>query len=101
VKAGRLSNYIDGPIDLLKLDVEGAEFDVMSDLKGSGKLSQIKRMIIEYHHKIDGRPSCMSKFLALLEDEGFDYQISGRCDPVTKQNVFQDILIGAYRPRPN
>jgi FkbM family methyltransferase len=101
VKAGRLSDYIDGTIDLLKLDVEGAEFDVMNDLRSTGKMSQIRRMVIEYHHKIDGKASCLAKFLALLEEEGFEYQISGHCDPITKQNLFQDILIGAYRPLQN
>jgi FkbM family methyltransferase len=101
VKAGRLSDYIDGTIDLLKLDVEGAEFDVMNDLKSTGKISQIRRMVIEYHHKIDGKASCLAKFLALLEEEGFEYQISAHCYPITKQNLFQDILIGAYRPLPN
>ena len=101
VKTGKLSRYIDGPVDLLKLDVEGAEFDVMTDLKSSGKLSQIRRMVIEYHHKIGGQPSCMAKFLALLEEEGFEYQISCQCDPITRENQFQDIHIGAYRPHPN
>jgi len=98
VKAGRLSDYVDGPIDLLKMDIEGAEFEVMADLKNSRKISLVQRMVIEYHHKIEGQVSRMSKFLALLEDEGFEYQLSGSCLPVTRQNTFQDILIGAYRP---
>lgn len=100
VKTGRLSDFVEGPVDFLKLDVEGAEFDVMSDLKGSRKLAHIRRMVIEYHHKIDGQASCLARFLALLEDEGFEYQITGRCYPITRQNVFQDLLIGCYR-RPN
>ena len=98
VNAGKLSHFIDGPIDLLKLDVEGAEFEVMNDLKSSGKLSHVRRMVIEYHHKIDGQASRLSKFLALLEDEGFEYQIAGKCYPITTRNTFQDILLGAYRP---
>jgi FkbM family methyltransferase len=98
VKAGKLSDYIDGPIDLLKLDVEGAEFDVMADMKVSGCLSQIKRMVIEYHHKIAGQTSNMAKFLAFLEDAGFEYQIAAYCDPISQTDIFQDILIGAYRP---
>jgi FkbM family methyltransferase len=99
VKAGRLSDYIDGPVDLLKMDVEGAEFEVMADLEESGKIAQIQRMVIEYHHKIDGQVSRMAEFLALLQAHGFEYQISGHCYPITKQDTFQDILIGAYRRR--
>jgi FkbM family methyltransferase len=101
VKAGKLSHYIDRPVDLLKLDVEGAELDVMTDLKSSGKLSLIRQVVIEYHHRIGNRASCLARFLALLEEEGFEYQVSGSCDPITRQNVFQDILIGAYRSSAN
>jgi FkbM family methyltransferase len=98
VKAGKLSNYIDGPVDLLKLDVEGAEWDVMTDLKSSGKLSLIRRMVIEYHHKVGDQASRLAKFLLLLEEEDFEYQIAASgCDPITRQGVYQDILIGAYR----
>ena len=98
VNAGRLSSYIEGPVDLLKLDVEGSEFDVMTDLRETGKIDQVRRMVIEYHHKAGRQPSCMSKFLQILEDEGFEYQISALCDPITCENEMQDILIGAYRP---
>jgi Methyltransferase FkbM domain len=98
VHATRLSSYVNGSVDLLKLDVEGAEFDVMTDLERSGKLSLIKRMVIEYHHKIGNRASSLAQFLAILEKAGFEYQIYGDCEPVTRQDVFQDILIGAYRP---
>jgi hypothetical protein len=102
VKAGKLSAYIDGPVDLVKLDVEGAEWDVMTDLKNSGKLSLIRRLIIEYHHKIGSQASCLGRFLSLLEEEGFEYQIAAAgCDPIARQGVYQDILIGAYRPLPD
>ncbi|MGB6721805.1 MAG: FkbM family methyltransferase [Terracidiphilus sp.] len=101
VKAGKLSRYIQGPIDLLKLDVEGAEWDVMGDLKESGKLALVQRMAIEYHHKIGGQASRLAGFLALLEQEGFEYQIAATgADPISRQGVFQDLLIGAYRPSP-
>jgi FkbM family methyltransferase len=98
VRAAKLSDYVDGYVDLLKLDVEGAEFDVMADLERSKKLPLIKQMVIEYHHRIDNDSSKLSEFLMILERAGFEYQISGYCDPVTRRDVFQDILIGAYRP---
>ncbi len=98
VKAGKLSSFIDGPIDLLKLDVEGSEGEVIADLRSSGKIGLIRRMVIEYHHKIDGNASCLAGFLSLLEEAGFEYQIAARgCDPITRQGVYQDIHIGAYR----
>ncbi len=98
IQAARLSSFIDGPVDLLKLDVEGAEFEVLADLRRSGKLSMVRQMIIEYHHKIGGQDSRLSSFLSQLEEEGFEYQISsGGCEPITKRDVYQDVVLGVYR----
>ena len=98
VKAGKLSQYVNGPVDLLKLDVEGAELEVLTDLISSNKISLIHTMVIEYHHKIRDQASCLATFLGLLEKQGFEYQIgTAGCNPITRQGVFQDIAIGAYR----
>jgi FkbM family methyltransferase len=98
VPAARLSRFIHGPVDFLKLDVEGSEFEVLEDLIASGSLSQIASMVIEYHHKIGNAPSRLSSFLSTLEDHGYEYQIGAiGCDPITLQDVYQDITIGAYR----
>lgn len=97
VRAARLSDFVNGSVDLLKLDVEGSEFDVLNDLTRSGKISLIKRMVIEYHHKIGKQSSRLAKFLAILEDAGFEYQVSATCDPITRENFCQDILLGVYR----
>ena len=98
VPAARLSRFIKGPVDFLKLDVEGSEFDVLEDLIETGSLSQIASMVIEYHHKIGSSPSRLSRFLGTLEDHGYEYQIGAvGCDPITLQDVYQDITIGAYR----
>jgi FkbM family methyltransferase len=101
VNTGKLSDFIAGPVDLLKMDIEGSEFDVVCELRDSGKISQIRQMIIEYHHKVGGQASRLGKFLELLEESGFEYQISGQCFPITKQDTFQGIMIGAYRPDVN
>jgi FkbM family methyltransferase len=42
VRSGKLSDYITGPVDYLKIDVEGAEDTVMQDLMQSGKLRQVQ-----------------------------------------------------------
>lgn len=97
VNSAKLSEFIHGPIDLLKLDVEGSEFAVMNDLIASGKIAQIKQMMIEYHHLIDNQPSCFGGFLRQLEDAGFEYQISGSFDRKSADGQFQDIFVKAYR----
>jgi FkbM family methyltransferase len=97
VNSARLSEYIDGPIDLLKLDVEGSEFVVMNDLIASGKISQIEQMMIEYHHLMGNEHSRFGGFLRQLEDAGFEYQIDGSFDRTAANGQFQGFLIKAYR----
>ena len=98
VPAASFSEYIDGPIDLLKLDVEGSEFAVMRDLAASGKVALISKMIIEYHHKIGNEASHLGSFLSTLEEAGYEYQLEAKFDPATKVGQSQDILIWTYRP---
>jgi FkbM family methyltransferase len=98
VKGTRLSQFVNEAVSLLKLDVEGAEFDVLSDLVAAGKIELVERMIIEYHHKIDGAASRLAEFLSILERNGFEYQLSASgCEPISCEGVPQDVLIGAYR----
>jgi FkbM family methyltransferase len=97
VPSRRLSEFIHGPIDLLKLDVEGAEHRVLYDLVSSGKIESVRQMVIEYHHHIGSQRSRLADFLQQLEQSGFDYQINGSLLPVSATGVYQDILIVAYR----
>src|SRR5262249_32185240 len=52
VPARRLSEFISSDIDLLKIDIEGAEREVLNELATSGKLRNVKRLHLEYHHHI-------------------------------------------------
>jgi hypothetical protein len=50
VKTDILSNYVgDRPIDFLKLDIEGSEYEVIEEMSSSGTLSHVKAMIVEVH----------------------------------------------------
>lgn len=56
VQVVQLSRYITEPVELLKLDVEGAETAVLRDLAESGKITEVRQAIIEFHpHK--GQPA--------------------------------------------
>lgn len=49
VKSAKLSYYINSEVDFLKLDIEGAEQQVLEDLEKENKLKFIKEMVIEFH----------------------------------------------------
>jgi len=99
VKATRLSQYIDRKVDFLKIDVEGAEGLVISDLAGAGKLSQVQQMVIEYHHHPEKKEDldALSSFLKILEDHNFGYMIEGITAPPFRRAGYEDILIFAYQ----
>lgn len=96
VEATRLSTFIDKDVELLKIDVEGAEFAVIEELIQSGKISYIKQIIMEYHHHISEEEDVFSKMLHKLENAGFGYQISSELGRPLKRREFQDILVYAY-----
>ncbi|MFN7896970.1 MAG: FkbM family methyltransferase, partial [Cyanobacteriota bacterium] len=73
-------------VDFLKIDIEGAELDVIS---GSKKLNRVNQMFIEYHSFIDV-PQQLSRLLSILEDNGFRYYIDKVCSP---QNPYLEITI--------
>jgi FkbM family methyltransferase len=97
VDARRLSEFIDAPVELLKLDVEGSEARVIADLLESGKLDFVRQMIVEYHHNIPNETPRLGSFLSNLESAGLEYQFNGWLFSPLARNVFQDVLIYAYR----
>jgi FkbM family methyltransferase len=100
VVARKLSDFVDREIDYLKLDVEGAELRVLQDLSDTGKIKLVKQMAIEYHHRIPGERSALSTFLAILEKNGFEYQIAASRVPDPSAPRFQDLMIYAHRSLP-
>jgi len=95
VESGILSEYIDNQIvDLVKMDIEGAEYPVIKELSNTNKLTNIKELIVEYHHKIGTEKSKLSEFLCIFEMNGFEYQIRSY---FKGKNEFQDILIYFYK----
>jgi hypothetical protein len=88
---------VDGPVEFLKIDIEGAEERVLDELIESGKIEFVRQGIIEYHHRIPGKRSHLGAFLSKLESCGFDYQLSAVLWPVSSRDRFQDISIGFFR----
>lgn len=105
VLAHPLSTYLDRDVDLLKLNIEGDEFAVLSEASHSGRLSRVHRMIIEYHGWLH-RPQSLGQLLSLIDESGFRYVLhdfdsetnSGSKPPFSIKNTYF-ILVYAERPR--
>jgi FkbM family methyltransferase len=74
VKTNKLSVYIDREIDLLKVDIEGAEGIVVNELMHAQKIGSLKNIIIEYHSYIVSET--LTAFLKMLS-ANFDVNILG------------------------
>jgi FkbM family methyltransferase len=72
VKTIRLRDYINKPIDFLKIDIEGAEYQVMNDI--SGQLHFVNHLFLEYHGTFDQNAE-LSQLFELLVEKGFTYYI--------------------------
>lgn len=66
-----MSDYIDKEVDLLKIDIEGAEGQVIEDLSRNGKLPLIRDIIMEYHYNPKNESNRLPKLLSTLEEGGF------------------------------
>lgn len=65
-----LSDYLDEPVDLLKMNIEGAEYGVLHE--AAGRLHNVRQIVVEYH----GFPECgqtLHGILRLLHECGFRY----------------------------
>jgi FkbM family methyltransferase len=97
VDAVRLSRYIERDVDFLKMDIEGAEVQVLQDLVAHDKVKNIKQMVIEYHHHMDKNKDMLGQFLSVLENNGFGYQLSTDTAPPFTPDKPEDVAIYAYR----
>ena len=101
VRAVPLSRYVDGRVDLLKLDVEGSEHAVLEELEESGKLGLIDQIILEYHHHVQPHEDILGKFLSLLERAGFGYHFRAPLALPFRRAEIQNFMMYAYRKEPS
>ena len=94
-----LSEYINKQVDLLKIDIEGAETLVLEEIANKNKLKFIEKIIMEYHPhaKINNLP----KILKLLEKNNFQYYISSNVNTPFKETNLDLLLIYAYQKETN
>ncbi len=75
IKAARLKDVIESypSIDMLKMDIEGAEREVLDDCKSV--LHKVKNIFVEYHDYFE-QPQYLSNICSILESHGFRYYVS-------------------------
>lgn len=73
----RLRDYLHEPVDFLKMNMEGAEYEVLAD--SEDRLRQIREMVIEYHH-LPEQPRSLHHILELLHND-FDSETNGGVQP--------------------
>lgn len=97
VRAERLSQQLPEVVDLLKLDIEGAEFEVLVDLRP--RLSQVKQILIETHVHPAVAERSFLELLNLLAECGFSYVVrSNLQSPLARaRNLYYNLVIYAYR----
>lgn len=72
VKAVRLKDLLTEPVDFLKIDIEGAEYAVIKDIRE--KLPLVKNMFLEYHGNFNQSEE-LSEIFMWLSEQGFSYYI--------------------------
>jgi FkbM family methyltransferase len=68
----RLRDFLHQKIDLLKIDIEGAETTVLEDC--TDLLHNVENLFVEYHSFV-GQPQSLHRLLSVLKEAGFRYQI--------------------------
>jgi FkbM family methyltransferase len=107
VESARLKDYLEKEktVDMLKIDIEGAEVEVLKDCKES--LTNVKNIFVEYHSYRD-EPQSLSAVIDVLESAGFRYfvmQPENRVSPLinnfNKSNPGMDLQLNifAYRTK--
>lgn len=72
VQSISLSKFIDRQISLLKLDIEGAEYEVMKDIEP--KLSLVDNIFLEYHSTFEERYKLV-ELLDIVQKAGFYFYL--------------------------
>jgi hypothetical protein len=72
VKAIRLKDLLNRPIDLLKMDIEGAEYEVLKDC--ADNLHVVDYLFIEFHGYFN-KTQELTDILRTVESKGFAYYI--------------------------
>lgn len=78
VPAVRLRDWLEEEVAMLKMDIEGAETDVLLDC--ADRLDRVENLFVEYHDFV-GRPQRLHELLGLLIKSGFRITLLTEMEP--------------------
>jgi FkbM family methyltransferase len=99
VKATRLYDIINQQVDLLKIDIEGAEYKVLMDIES--KLHYVQNMFFEYHG-LFSQINELTNIFTVLTNNGFKYYIKEATSVYnhpflrTEKNMSYDIQLNIF-----
>ncbi|WP_338793197.1 FkbM family methyltransferase [Bernardetia sp. MNP-M8] len=91
VQAVRLQKYLNQRIDLLKIDIEGAEITVLEDCVDS--LHWVGNLFVEFH-SFQNSAQRLGQLLSILENAGFRYYIRSEGVWSKKPFIHRDLAGG-------
>jgi FkbM family methyltransferase len=86
VEAIRLRDLLTEKVHFLKLDIEGAEYEVLKDIED--KLNMVDQMFFEYHGRFD-ETAHLSDVFSILSRAGFQYYIKLATDPYNSPFIIE------------
>lgn len=103
IETVRLRDFLDRPVDFLKIDIEGAEGEVLGDCRD--RLGNVRRLFVEFH-SFQGRPQGLESILSWLAEAGFRYYLQTTGTLSRRPFLAREISAGmdmqlnvyAYRP---
>lgn len=91
VQATRLRHYLREKIDLLKIDIEGAETEVLEDC--ADLLGNVRLLFVEYHSRVD-RPQSLHRLLRVLADADFRVTVQPVYQPARQPFLQESVRVG-------
>lgn len=87
IKSVRLKDFLNRPIDMLKIDIEGPEYLILKDCEDL--LFNVNHIFIEYH-SLYGEEQHLDDLLTILKRQGFRYHLK---ESFSQKRPFTDNIL--------
>jgi FkbM family methyltransferase len=89
IRSRRLSSYINGKVEFIKIDIEGAEYDVLEESKA--RMGSVDAITLEYHQNERNLASRkLDRTIDLLRAEGFRHELYYQSLPISLDSLPAD-----------